>query len=132
MNPQSETRSFSFELFPPKTPEGMEKLKATVTELNTVGPSYFSCTYGAGGSTREGTFETIEWLRAQGIETAPHLACIGSDKDEIREIIAHYIELGTSSTAAPKYDKHPNVLVVGIGIAISDTDPDPEGRQPAH
>jgi len=91
MNTQ-DTRTFSFELFPPKTPEGMEKLKGTVAELNAVGPAYFSCTYGAGGSTRARTFETVDWLREQGIETAPHLACIGSDEAEIRDIVSHYID----------------------------------------
>ncbi len=85
-------RSFSLELFPPKTPEGMEKLKATVQALNALGPEYFSVTYGAGGSTRERTFETVNWLRGQGIDTAPHLACIGSKRDEVAEILRHYRE----------------------------------------
>ncbi len=85
-------KAFSLELFPPKTPEGMEKLKATVTTLNRLGPDYFSVTYGAGGSTRERTFETVTWLRAQGIDTAPHLACVGSKQDEIAEILRHYRE----------------------------------------
>jgi methylenetetrahydrofolate reductase (NADPH) len=103
MNTQ-DTRTFSFELFPPKTPEGMEKLKGTVAELNAVGPAYFSCTYGAGGSTRERTFETVDWLRAQGIETAPHLACIGSDEAEIRDIVGHYIDKGITRIVALRGD----------------------------
>jgi len=93
MNPQDLNRkSFSFELFPPKTAEGMEKLKTTVTTLNAMAPEYFSVTYGAGGSTRERTFETVAWLRGQGIETAPHLACIGSKREEIAEILRHFRE----------------------------------------
>jgi methylenetetrahydrofolate reductase (NADPH) len=83
-------RSFSFELFPPKTAEGMEKLKVTVGELKAQGPEFFSVTYGAGGSTRERTFETVDWLTGQGIDTAPHLACIGSDQAEIRGILDRY------------------------------------------
>lgn len=82
--------SFSFELFPPKTAEGLEKLKETVLELNALEPEYFSVTYGAGGSTRERTFEMVSWLRSQGIETAPHLACIGSRRTEVREILRRY------------------------------------------
>ena len=82
--------TFSFELFPPKTPEGMDKLKVQVERLNAVGPRYFSCTYGAAGSTRERTFETVSWLRSQGLETAPHLACIGSDRAEVGEILDYY------------------------------------------
>lgn len=83
-------KSFSFELFPPKTTEGLERLKTTVLNLNALGPEYFSVTYGAGGSTRERTFETVTWLRTQGIETAPHLACIGSRQADVRQILQHY------------------------------------------
>jgi methylenetetrahydrofolate reductase (NADPH) len=103
MNTQ-DTRTFSFELFPPKTPEGMEKLKDTIAGLNAVGPEYFSCTYGAGGSTRERTFETVDYLRSQGIETAPHLACIGSDETEIRDILGHYVDLGIRRIVALRGD----------------------------
>jgi methylenetetrahydrofolate reductase (NADPH) len=93
MNPQHpDPKGFSFELFPPKTAEGMEKLKGTVTALNAVAPEYFSVTYGAGGSTRERTFETVSWLRAERIDTAPHLACIGSTRAEIDSILRHYRE----------------------------------------
>lgn len=98
------TRSFSFELFPPKTDEGMNKLQRAVQELNAVGPAYFSCTYGAGGSTREGTFQTVSWLRSQGIETAPHLACIGSDQAQIADIVAHYREQGVRRLVALRGD----------------------------
>ncbi|MBK1630192.1 methylenetetrahydrofolate reductase [NAD(P)H] [Thiohalocapsa halophila] len=104
MNAPTDTRTFSFELFPPKTPEGMEKLKGTVAKLNAVGPEYFSCTYGAGGSTRERTFATVDWLRSQGIDTAPHLACIGSDETEMRDIIGHYIDQGITRLVALRGD----------------------------
>jgi methylenetetrahydrofolate reductase (NADPH) len=89
-NQASSERTFSFELFPPKTPEGMEKLAANVQRLNAVDPLYFSVTYGAGGSTRDRTFETVSLLRGQGIDTAPHLSCIGSSREEIRDILRHY------------------------------------------
>ncbi len=106
--------TFSFELFLPKTPEGMEKLKAQVELLNAVGPLYFSCTYGAGGSTRERTFETVAWLRDQGIDTAPHLACVGSSRGEVAEILAHYRDQGIRRVVALRGD-----LPSGMGAGAS-------------
>ena len=108
-------RTFSFELFPPKTDEGMDKLKTAVKRLNAVGPRYFSCTYGAGGSTRERTFATVDWLREQGIATAPHLACIGSEKDEIRDIVGHYIEQGIDRLVALRGDMPSGMGRTGVG-----------------
>ena len=96
--------TFSFELFPPKTPAGMEKLQASVAELNRVGARYFSVTYGAGGSTRERTFDTVEWLRSQRIDTAPHLSCIGSHREEILEILRHYMDQGIQRIVALRGD----------------------------
>ena len=87
-------RVFSFELFPPKTPAGMEKLQTAVRKLNQVGPRYFSVTYGAGGSTQERTFATVDWLRGQGIETAPHISCIGSHGEEIDALLQRYMVQG--------------------------------------
>jgi methylenetetrahydrofolate reductase (NADPH) len=95
---------YSVELFPPKSAEGMDKLKLEIAKINEVGPSYFSVTYGAGGSTREGTSETVNWLCGQGIETAPHLACIGSTRDEVREILAHYRGQGINRLVALRGD----------------------------
>jgi methylenetetrahydrofolate reductase (NADPH) len=106
--------TFSFELFPPKTDEGMEKLKTTVHELNAVGPDYFSVTYGAGGSTRERTFETVAWLVSQGIETAPHLACIGSDRAEVSTILQGYRDQGIRSIVALRGD-----LPSGMGVGAA-------------
>ncbi|MFP4077473.1 MAG: methylenetetrahydrofolate reductase [NAD(P)H] [Halochromatium sp.] len=108
-------QTFSFELFPPKTSEGMDKLKTAVKRLNAVGPRYFSCTYGAGGSTRARTFATVDWLRAQGIATAPHLACIGSEKDEIRDIVGHYIEHGIDRLVALRGDMPSGMGRAGLG-----------------
>jgi methylenetetrahydrofolate reductase (NADPH) len=108
-------RVLSFELFPPKTAEGMDKLKQAVAQLNQVGPRYFSCTYGAGGSTRERTVATVDWLRAQGIETAPHLACIGSEKSEIKDIVGHYMELGITRVVALRGDMPSGMGRAGLG-----------------
>lgn len=107
-------RSFSFELFPPKTGEGMERLKTTVLDLNNLGPEYFSVTYGAGGSTRERTFETVTWLRSQGIETAPHLACVGSRRADIRQILGHYREQSIRRIVALRGD-----LPSGMGVGAA-------------
>ncbi len=96
--------SLSFELFPPKTPEGMRKLQLAVGELRGAAPEYFSVTYGAGGSTRERTFETVSWLRGGDIETAPHLACIGSSYAEVRTILGHYREQGIRRLVALRGD----------------------------
>ena len=68
----------------------MAKLQLTVRKLAEVGPLYFSVTYGAGGSTRDRTFETVDWLRSEGLETAPHLSCIGLHKNEILELLKRY------------------------------------------
>ncbi|WP_295445821.1 methylenetetrahydrofolate reductase [NAD(P)H] [uncultured Thiodictyon sp.] len=106
--------SFSFELFPPKTPEGSAKLKTVIAELAARGPEFFSVTYGAGGSTREGTFETVDWLRAQGIDTAPHLACIGSNQEEVRALLNRYRDQGIRRIVALRGD-----LPSGTGTGTS-------------
>lgn len=106
--------SFSFELFPPKTAAGMEKLGTTIDRLNAVGPAYFSVTYGAGGSTRERTFETVDLLRAKGIDTAPHLACIGSTRDELHAILTRYLGQGIGRIVALRGD-----LPSGMGIGAT-------------
>jgi methylenetetrahydrofolate reductase (NADPH) len=98
------TPLFSFELFPPKTAEGLDKLAGHVQKLNAVGPLYFSVTYGAGGSTRERTFDTVALLRGQGIDVAPHLACIGSSRSEVRGILEHYRSQGIHRVVALRGD----------------------------
>jgi len=112
---QNQTTSISFELFPPKTEKGMEKLKATVAELRRLKPEYFSVTYGAGGSTQERTFATVDWLREQDIDTAPHLSCIGADKDEIEEILKRYRDQGISRIVALRGDLPSGSGLGGLG-----------------
>ncbi len=110
-----ETPAISFELFPPKTEKGMEKLKAVVIQLNALKPEYFSVTYGAGGSTQERTFATVDWLRGQGIDTAPHLSCIGADKDEILEILKRYQTQGIRRIVALRGDLPSGSGLGGLG-----------------
>jgi len=107
--------SFSFELFPPKTAQGMEKLQATVSELDTLGPEYFSVTYGAGGSTQERTFSTVDWLCSRGIDTAPHLSCVGATREEIGDILQRYRNEGIHRIVALRGD-----LPSGAGLSEPD------------
>ena len=86
--PQS--TQISFEFFPPNTPVGDEKLKTVVQELGATRPEFFSVTYGAGGSTREKTFNTVMAIAAAGFEAAPHLSCVGASRDSLGEILAGY------------------------------------------
>ncbi len=80
----------SIEFFPPQTPEGMDKLRATWARLAELKPEFFSVTYGAGGSTRERTFAIVREIAAEGLSAAPHLSCIGSTKESIRSILDEY------------------------------------------
>jgi len=107
--------TYSFELFPPKTPEGMVKLADNVQQLNAVAPRYFSVTYGAGGSTRERTFETVALLRDQCIDTAPHLSCIGSTRMEIRDILHRYRAWNIRRIIALRGDPPSGMGAVGTG-----------------
>ncbi len=112
MNTSDSTEQlFSFELFPPKTAQGFDKLKANVETLNTLKPAFFSVTYGAGGSTQQRTFETVDWLWDQQIDTAPHLSCIGADRDEILQILERYRDKGLHRVVALRGD-----LPSGIGL----------------
>jgi methylenetetrahydrofolate reductase (NADPH) len=88
---KNHSKVYSFEFFPPKTDAGAEKLRGTRTQLAKLKPRFFSVTFGAGGSTRERTFDTVcEIQRESGIEAAPHLSCVGSTRDSIREILDLY------------------------------------------
>ena len=96
---------YSFELFPPKTEQGAEKLKLAVKRLAEKKPEYFSVTFGAGGSTQEGTFETVQMVVEEtGIEAAPHLSCITSSRDRIRDQLARYREAGVKRIVALRGD----------------------------
>ena len=96
---------YSFELFPPKTEQGAEKLKLAVKRLAEKKPEYFSVTFGAGGSTQEGTFETVQMVVEEtGVEAAPHLSCITSSRDRIRDQLARYREAGVKRIVALRGD----------------------------
>jgi methylenetetrahydrofolate reductase (NADPH) len=97
-------RIFSFEFFPPKTPEGMQKLQETRNQLAQLKPKFFSVTYGAGGSTQERTLEAAIDIQDHGCEAAPHLSCIGSTRENIRALLQTYKERGIRHTVAVRGD----------------------------
>lgn len=84
--------TFSVEFFPPKTEEGKIKLRNTRAELAKLNPAYFSVTYGAGGSTQQGTLDTVLEIKKAGNDATPHLTCIGSTKQGVRELLQTYID----------------------------------------
>ena len=96
--------AFSFELFPPQTPEGVEKLRLTRQQLAQLNPKFFSVTFGAGGSTRERTLETVLEIQTEGLTVAPHLSCIGSTRQNIRSILEKYHQAGIRQLVALRGD----------------------------
>ena len=104
---------FSFEFFPTKTEAGHEKLLITAKELASYNPEFFSCTYGAGGSTRDRTLNTVLQLdKETGIPTAPHLSCVGDSKAELRQLLNIYKDAGINRIVALRGD-----LPSGMGMA---------------
>jgi methylenetetrahydrofolate reductase (NADPH) len=84
----------SIEFFPPKTPEGVEKLRAVRQQLYTLKPEFCSVTYGAGGSTQEGTFAAVREILAEGVNAASHISCIGATQASMRENLATLQAMG--------------------------------------
>jgi methylenetetrahydrofolate reductase (NADPH) len=101
---QQYPQQFSFEFFPPKTPEGAEKLVKVRNTLGALKPKYFSVTFGAGGSTQQGTLDTVSEIQSSGFEAAPHLSCVGSTKNNIREILKTYMDKGIHRIVALRGD----------------------------
>ena len=99
-----ETHNFSIEFFPPKTPEGAEKLRIAREKLADLQPKYFSVTFGAGGSTQQGTLATVREIQAAGHEAAPHLSCIGATRDSIRDVLKQYQDSGIKRLVALRGD----------------------------
>jgi methylenetetrahydrofolate reductase (NADPH) len=108
-------RSYSFEFFPPKTPEGADKLRVVRERLAALKPEFFSVTFGAGGSTREGTWNTVTEIAAAGLAVAPHISCIGTTRDDVARLIDAYRERGIRRLVALRGD-----LPSGAGTAGGD------------
>lgn len=94
----------SFEFFPPKTAEGMDKLRETRTQLAKFNPEFYSVTFGAGGSTRDRTMDAVLEIQRDGFQAAPHISCISSSKSEIRELLQAYQSQGIKRLVALRGD----------------------------
>ncbi|WP_061238532.1 methylenetetrahydrofolate reductase [NAD(P)H] [Ectopseudomonas composti] len=109
----SQERRYSFEFFPAKTEAGHEKLMDVARQLAAYNPDFFSCTYGAGGSTRDRTLNTVLQLDGEvKVPTAPHLSCVGDSKAELRELLNLYQKAGIKRIVALRGD-----LPSGMGLA---------------
>jgi methylenetetrahydrofolate reductase (NADPH) len=106
-------RDFSFEFFPPKTQEGVEKLRATRRQLAQLAPTFFSVTYGAGGTTREGTLSTVLEILREGQHAAPHISCVASTRESLREVIRQYKDHGIRHIVALRGDLPSGLAVAG-------------------
>jgi len=98
------TPDFSIEFFPPKTPEGAEKLRLARTKLAGLSPKYFSVTFGAGGSTQDGTLQTVREILAEGHDAAPHLSCIGATRASLRTLLKQFQDSGIRRIVALRGD----------------------------
>ena len=98
------TTTLSFEFFPPKTAEGMGTLRETRAELAKFNPEFFSVTFGAGGSTRDRTMDTVLEIQQEGFQAAPHISCISSSKEEIRNLLHAYQAQGIKRLVALRGD----------------------------
>jgi methylenetetrahydrofolate reductase (NADPH) len=95
----------SVEFFPPKTPEGAAKLRLVRDQLaKEMKPNFFSVTFGAGGSTQEGTMTTVREIHEAGLQAAPHLSCVGSSRENIRDLLKQYQSIGIRRIVALRGD----------------------------
>ena len=107
----SNRQPFSLEFFPPRDAEGQNRLTHTVQSLSVMNPVYVSVTFGAGGSTRDGTIDTVSALKGLGFDAAPHLSCLGSTKSQLEGLLDHYREQGVRRIVALRGD-----LPSGMGV----------------
>lgn len=103
----------SFEFFPPKTSEGVEKLRETRQQLAKFKPEFFSVTFGAGGSTRDRTMETVLEIQQEGFSAAPHISCVSSSKAEIRALLQAYQAQGIKRLVTLRGDVPSGEVCVG-------------------
>ena len=106
-------RLLSLEFFPPRTAEGIAKLHVTRRQFAQLKPAFCSVTFGAGGSTREGTLATALEFRADGMEAAPHISCIGGARAELSEVLAQYRSHGIRHLVALRGDLPSGVIEAG-------------------
>lgn len=104
---------FSFEFYPPKTEEGAVGLQSVQSQLAELKPDFFSVTFGAGGSTRDKTFDTVVDIQSKGIAAAPHLSCVASTRANIRAILNDYWANGISKIVALRGDLPSGMMSAG-------------------
>jgi|GEM_PF-3889753 len=102
---------FSLEFFPPRDEESAQRLQKTTQEILVMKPGFISVTFGAGGSTQEGSIETVKMLQAQGVEAVPHLSCIGNRPEQILAILEQFKQMGVNRIVALRGD-----LPSGMGL----------------
>lgn len=107
-------REFSLEFFPPKTDEGKSKLRSAREELSRLKPDYISVTFGAGGSTQQGTYDTVKEIKESGVDAAPHISCIGQGKEQIQETLIRYKDIDIKRIVALRGD-----IPSGMGLSTS-------------
>jgi len=113
MTKENKADLFSFEFYPPKTLEGAKNLEKVHQELAQLNPDFFSVTFGAGGSTRDNTYDTVVKIQKSGISAAPHLSCVASTKENILEILQNYREHGVSKIVALRGDLPSGMMSAG-------------------
>jgi len=111
---------YSLEFFPPKTPEGVAKLRAARAQLAQLSPAFCSVTFGAGGSTREGTLATVLEIRDEGLPAAPHISCIGGTRASLADVLAQYKEHGIRHVVALRGDLPSGMADAGLFAHASD------------
>lgn len=106
-------RLYSFEFYPPKTKEGEVNLQLVQKKLADLNPDFFSVTFGAGGSTRDNTYDAVLDIQNKGVDAAPHLSCVASTRDNIREILKRYHDNGISKIVALRGDLPSGMMSAG-------------------
>jgi methylenetetrahydrofolate reductase (NADPH) len=113
MQTQNSPQLFSFEFYPPKTDEGATHLAQVHEQLKALNPEFFSVTFGAGGSTRDKTFDTVVKIQQNGVPAAPHLSCVASTKENIREILQAYKNKDIAKIVALRGDLPSGMMSAG-------------------
>ena len=111
--PKKHAQLYSFEFYPPKSPEGAVTLQQVYSKLAELNPDFFSVTFGAGGSTRDKTFDTVIDIQSKGLAAAPHLSCVASTKANIRAILKDYQDNGISKIVALRGDLPSGMMSAG-------------------
>jgi len=104
---------YSVEFYPPRSQEGVAKLRSARAQLAQLKPAFFSVTFGAGGSTREGTLDTVLEIRKEGLPAAPHISCIGASRETLRDVLAQYRSHGIRHLVALRGDLPSGAADVG-------------------